>query len=43
MDSSGLADGVFGTPPNSVKNNQTEYVQLSLFDWTRSENPTPLA
>ncbi|MDS1345664.1 hypothetical protein [Planktothrix agardhii] len=35
--------GVFGAPPNSVKNNQKEYIQLSLFDWARYENPTPLA
>jgi putative transposase len=34
---------VFGAPPNSVKNNQKEYIQLSLFDWARYENPTPLA
>ncbi|MBE9146066.1 hypothetical protein [Planktothrix mougeotii] len=40
MDSSGLNHGVLGTPPNSVKPNQTEYIQLSLFDWTRYENPT---
>jgi hypothetical protein len=26
-----------------VKNNQKEYIQLSLFDWARYENPTPLA
>ncbi|WP_313657282.1 hypothetical protein, partial [Planktothrix agardhii] len=43
MDSSGLNYGVFGVPPNSVKNNQKEYIQLSLFDWARYENPTPLA
>ncbi|CAD5978994.1 transposase [Planktothrix agardhii] len=43
MDSSGLNYGVFGAPPNSVKNNQKEYIQLSLFDWARYENPTPLA
>jgi len=43
MDSSGLNYGVFGAPPNSVKNNKKEYIQLSLFDWARYENPTPLA
>ncbi|WP_200816805.1 zinc ribbon domain-containing protein [Planktothrix sp. PCC 11201] len=43
MDSSGLTDGVLGTPPNSVNTVKQEYIQLSLFDWARYENPTPLA
>ncbi|MEY3334966.1 MAG: hypothetical protein RLZZ176_3271 [Cyanobacteriota bacterium] len=43
MDSSGLNHGVLGTPPNSMNTVKQEYIQLSLFDWTRYENPTPLA
>ncbi|MFM6211027.1 MAG: RNA-guided endonuclease TnpB family protein [Planktothrix sp.] len=40
MDSSGLNHGGLGTPLNSVNTVKQEYIQLSLFDWTRYENPT---
>jgi IS605 OrfB family transposase len=46
MDSSGSGHGVIGTPPNSVKQvkkGRKDYIQLSLFDLARYENPTPLA
>lgn len=49
MGSSDSNHGVIGTPPNSMNTvrGRIEYIQLSLFDntsnWTRRENPTPLA
>ena len=43
MDSSGLNYGVLGTPLNSMNTGKQEYIQLSLFDWARYENPTPFA
>jgi IS605 OrfB family transposase len=42
MDSSDSNHGLFGTAPNSMNTDKIEYIQLSLFDWTRCENLTRL-